>query len=205
MPRVHPQPNRVRAVFATWTTYATWLRGDARGWKPRRGERRGADPNLERFDRDRAKGSRVLLDAAMRRASLDATIEACAFREWPLLAANFRTNHAHVLVATEADGEAVLNVLKRRATDALRQAGLHGRETSPWTAGGWRVAVRSMAGLMDVVRYVLERQGIDLGATYDGRLVDPAEELVVPFRDEAWVVAPDVVRSDEEPARPRAG
>jgi hypothetical protein len=45
---------RTQAIFLTWTTYGTWLRGDMRGWVDE-GRVLPADPVIEAADRARMK------------------------------------------------------------------------------------------------------------------------------------------------------
>jgi hypothetical protein len=90
----------VLAYHITWTTYGTWLPGDARAWvqwgewgiKP-------PDPERECAARQRRAESAVVLSED-RRALVEQTIrDHCRVRGWLLHAVNARTNHVHVVVA----------------------------------------------------------------------------------------------------------
>src|SRR5262245_66255736 len=98
----------VLAYHLTWTTYGTWLHGDARGWvkwgewgiKP-------ADPEQERAARTRmAEAAVVLTDA--QRALVEQTVrDHCRIRSWLLHAVNGRWNHIHVVVRVNLATDAV--------------------------------------------------------------------------------------------------
>ncbi len=53
--------NDTKCYFITWTTYGTWLPGDARGWRKRRGGYQISRPQLEEWCRKQMRGEAVLL------------------------------------------------------------------------------------------------------------------------------------------------
>ena len=52
--------NDYKTYFITWTTYGTWLPGDARGWRKRQAGYRISQPLLEGWCRESMKGDTVL-------------------------------------------------------------------------------------------------------------------------------------------------
>ena len=69
------------AYFLTWTTYGTWLPGDARRWVDKRGSAgtpyRQGDPEQVAVARHRMKQAAVCLDDAPRRLVEAAIRETC--------------------------------------------------------------------------------------------------------------------------------
>ncbi len=55
-----------KCYFITWTTYGTWLPGDARGWRHKHRGPQISKPLLERWSRAQMKGEVVLLRPADR-------------------------------------------------------------------------------------------------------------------------------------------
>ena len=78
--------NDHETYFITWTTYGTWLPGDARGWRQREKGNVLPQPLLEQWCRERMKGSFVLLADHDRETVEDACHEHCEIRGWELLA-----------------------------------------------------------------------------------------------------------------------
>jgi REP element-mobilizing transposase RayT len=62
-----------------------------------------------------------LLDQRRREIVLAAIQEACAFRQWTLLAAHVRTNHVHMVVDSPAKPEQVMTTLKAYTSRALNR------------------------------------------------------------------------------------
>ncbi len=58
-----------------------------------------------------------VLDATAGQLVLEAIVEICSLRDWPLSAAHVRTNHIHVAATSNAPPEQVLSALKARAID----------------------------------------------------------------------------------------
>ena len=150
--------------FLTWTTYGTWLPGDARGWIDRREAGCGMDirepaPALEDWTRGQMTNAPARLSVKERAIASRAVEQVCQHRDWELIALNCRSNHVHALV--RADGtrpEAVMNQFKAYATRALRRAGLTRRKV--WTRGGSTRYINTQASLDTAVQYVtFQRNG----------------------------------------------
>jgi hypothetical protein len=77
------------AFFLTWTTYASWLPGDRRGWA-HHGLIRVPNPRLRRIASSRSRGERCVLGVAAR-VLVERTITAhCQLRGWHLHAVHCR-------------------------------------------------------------------------------------------------------------------
>jgi REP element-mobilizing transposase RayT len=154
------------AYFITWTTYGTWLPGDARGWI-KSGEYgvKPPDPELERQARKAMTEPAALLTKSQR-TLIELTIAAhCRIRGWILHAVNARTNHIHVVVTAQRDPDEVRDQFKawcsRKLSDhaGLTKAIAKKAGRRHWfTEGGDTQLIETDQHLENVVRYVLELQ-----------------------------------------------
>jgi len=124
------------AYFLTWTTYGTWLPGDARGWVDKRQSGpevpyQAPDPRRERAAKARMKESPVILTPRAREVVEAALRETCSYRGWTVHALSVRSNHVHTVVTAPDLGPGwVMRTLKAYATRALNR--LEGAaETAP--------------------------------------------------------------------------
>ena len=145
--------------FLTWTTYGTWLPGDARGWLDRRekGVVQEGDPERLALARGAMARPVVVLDKSMREMAGEAMRVVAAERGWLIHALEVRSNHVHVVVAVDevAMGE-VMRVFKVRAARELnRAAGSTGKRW--WTRGGDKRLINTQAVLERAVNYVLNQ------------------------------------------------
>ena len=146
------------SYFITWTTYGTWLPGDARGWRARRKGGQLPRPLLERWCREQMTGDTVLLSPDDRTTVEDACREHCKFRGWHLLAINARTNHVHAVVSADVAPAKVRDQLKANCTRRLRT------QTKPldcertWTRGGDMEILDKEEDVEAAVLYVVEAQ-----------------------------------------------
>jgi REP element-mobilizing transposase RayT len=151
-------------VFTTWTTYGTWLPGDARGWyRPGYGSQ-AADPIRETTNALWMSEDAITL-ADAQRALVEATItDHCRFRGWLLHAVNCRTNHVHVVVsAAEAEIHVPRGQFKAWCTRKLRAASEALLPTTTarnnwWTDRGWDEYIDDEDSLAAVIEYVRDRQ-----------------------------------------------
>jgi REP element-mobilizing transposase RayT len=156
----------VLAYFITWTTYGTWLPGDARGWV-----KRGAwgvhppDPELERQAHELMVEMTVVLTPAQRTLVEQTIRDHCRIRRWTLHAVNARTNHVHLVVTADRGPDEVMGQFKAWCSRKLSdQAGLEravarkaGRRR--WfTEGGDKQKIESEEHLRNIIQYVMERQ-----------------------------------------------
>ena len=145
-------------VFITWTTYGTWLPGDARGWRSRKRGHQLPDAILEARCEAILISEPVLLRTADRVAVEAACAKHCNFRGWTLHAVNARTNHVHVVVSAYAKPQVVRDQLKANCTQAIRA------QTDPlncertWTKGGDCQVLFDEDDLFDAIDYVKNAQ-----------------------------------------------
>jgi REP element-mobilizing transposase RayT len=145
------------AFFVTWTTYASWLPGDQRGWYARAGVYHGARGSLAKTMTQRLRHAPVVLSLSQRLVVQRAVSEHCRFRDWRLLASSCRTNHVHVVVAAgDRKPERIRGELKSWTSRQLSQ--LTGEKRPWWTRGGSDRHVYTSESLDRVVTYVLECQ-----------------------------------------------
>lgn len=117
------------AYLITFRTCGTWLHGDLRGSVDRYNNVYGAPkvehkPSRKDFEKSLLGREPVILNADRRRCVELALRETCEKRDWRMVAANVRTNHAHSVVATGAlNADTTLNALKANATRIMRANG----------------------------------------------------------------------------------
>ncbi len=155
------------AYMLTFHTYGTWHPGDDRGSVSASQNQYGApllprSPRLVDSCQSRQVAESVYLDAAARAVVQGSISEACAFRQWPLLAINVRTNHVHLVVRPRASKEKMLATLKSRATRVLREAGLFGPERPIWTEHGSTRVLFFVEAVIGACHYVRHGQGAQL-------------------------------------------
>ena len=105
-------------------TFGTWLHGDARGSHHRLHRTYGTPPlpgrpRLEAVERLQARAPARLLDARSRAIVERVASDVCAYRGWDMFAANARTNHVHLVVATGGAPEDLVRSLKSWLTRRL--------------------------------------------------------------------------------------
>lgn len=148
------------AYLLTWTTYGTWLPGDARGWV-HHGEGgphvpyRAPDAARQQRARSRMKGDPVRLNAA-RRQIVEASIrESYRLRGWPVHALTVRSNHVHLVVtAGDRRPEFVMTHLKAWASRWLNERTAGPRPLRWWTRHGSTRYINFEAGPARAIRYV---------------------------------------------------
>ena len=144
--------------FITWTTYGTWLPGDARGWRSRQTGNAIPQPLLERWCREKMNGDVVLLAEHDRHTVELACQEHCRYRDWPLLAVNARSNHVHIVVGAAQNPQNVRDQLKANATRCLRRQEKPLNASRTWSRGG-DCEIVQQDNLEAVLIYVNEAQG----------------------------------------------
>ena len=162
------------AYLITFTTYGTWLHGDARGsvvkehnipGTPWQAEHDG----LNRGESESLKHPPFTFEIQQRQVVRDTVAEVCRHRAWWLHACNVRTNHIHLVVTADAPPEKVMGDLKSYITRRLREANLISQETHVWTRHGSTRYLNEERSVEAAVRYVIDQQGEDLGGSLDHR------------------------------------
>ena len=170
-----PPPSNSLAYLLTFTTYGTWLHGDARGSVDPLHNLPGTpvlhgDEQREREEHERLATPTVTLDGARRHAVQEAIIGVCSHRGWRLFALHVRTTHVHAVISADTPPERVMNDLKAYATRRLRESELLREADRLWTRHGSTRYLHGEASKLAAVRYVVEDQGEFIGpAPFDGR------------------------------------
>ena len=150
--------NDTDTYFITWTTYGTWLPGDARGWRHRHQGHQPPEPALEQWSRQQMKGEVVLLTDQDRQTVEAACREHCQIRGWELLTVRAQTNHVHVVVTADETPKKVRDQLKANATRRLREQVAPLVVEKTWTKGGDCEILYTEKEIEAVVTYVSEAQ-----------------------------------------------
>jgi REP element-mobilizing transposase RayT len=159
-----------RFWLLTWTTYGTWLPGDARGFVSPVREGPGPEvrhnmpgssydedmPGLVRASQSALKGAPVFLDAEQSDVLLQQFRATAAHRGWELLAAAVMANHTHLIVGVPGDPDP--SVLLRDFKGYGSRA-LNGRWPRPaggtwWTESGSRRKLPGAEAVWAAVEYV---------------------------------------------------
>ena len=74
--------SQTKCYLITWMTYGTWLLGDARGWRKRKGGYQLPRKYLEQWVRKQLKGESVLLQIHDRNLVENECREQCERRGW---------------------------------------------------------------------------------------------------------------------------
>src|SRR6478672_4153013 len=160
MPQADPT---LLAYHIIWTTYGTWLPGDIRGWiKANYNGVQSPNRKLEDECRQRMTEDAIELSDSQRKLVEETIRRHCEIRNWPLHAANVRTNHVHVVVAAELEPDDVMDQLKAWCSRKLSDdAGL----TKPvakkagrrrwFTEGGDKEKIEDQLYLQNAIKYVL--------------------------------------------------
>lgn len=134
----------VLAYHIIWTTYGTWLPGDARGWLKKNSPGiQPPDPEREQRAPERMAEAAVSLTKRQRGLVEQTVQEHCRIRHWTLHAVNVLSTHVHVVVTADRDADDVMNQFKawcsRRLSDSagLDNVVAHGAGRRRWfTEGG---------------------------------------------------------------------
>ncbi len=164
-----------RHWLLTWTTYGTWLPGDARGFVspiPRESGKwtRVNTPGVA-YDRDVSerletsrrllKGPPVFLRLPQAEPLLGQFQETARHRGWGLLAAAVMRAHVHLVVGVPGDPEpdALLRDFKAYGSRALNRRFSRPVSGTWWTEGGSKRVKRTEEAVVRAVRYVARQEG----------------------------------------------
>jgi REP element-mobilizing transposase RayT len=163
-----------RYWLITWTTYGSWLPGDARGFvsniadptgKGMRHNQPGTEcdadhPGLRQYMAERLRQPPVILTADQAAILLEQFHETARFRRWLLLAAAVMSTHAHLVVGVpgDADPETLLRDFKSYGSRALNRRWGKPPAGTWWTESGSRRKLPEEPALLEAVIYVAERQ-----------------------------------------------
>jgi REP element-mobilizing transposase RayT len=151
------------AYLITWTTYGTWLPGDARGWVDHHtaGPQqpiRDPQPKLAAWARRQLKHAPVRLSREQRQLVEDTIRETCQRSRWRLHAVNCRTNHVHVVVtAVDHSADHVMSHLKAWCSRRLNEHSGR-REGKWWTRHGSTPGLYTERAVLSAIDYTLNQQ-----------------------------------------------
>lgn len=156
-----------QAYLITIRSYGTWLHGDERGAVDRihnqyNTPRLAANPYLEKSDERQLLHTAIIFDLKQRIVIEQAIREVCLCRGYNLLAVNFRTNHAHIVVVAACKPELIMNSFKSYATRSLRLAGIFSDSVKPWSRHGSTRYLWKEWHVEAAVNYVVNGQGDSL-------------------------------------------
>ncbi|MGQ9505346.1 MAG: transposase [Thermogutta sp.] len=163
----------MRTWLLTWTTYGTWLPGDARGSvasvRQGPGPRRERDtpgepfeapmPALEAASRKLQREPAAFLAVEHAQPLLEQLLKTAAYRDWVLLAAAIVSNHIHIVVtaAEEVSPEVILRDMKAYGSRVLNQIGPRRRRW--WTRRGSRRYLPHDRAVQNAIEYVQRQPG----------------------------------------------
>lgn len=164
------------AFLITWSTYGTWLPGDARGWVEYRQGFQLPDPILELEWSARMSQDACRLAPHQRERVNKQVAETCQHKRWLLHAVNCRSNHVHVVLSSPANLKTIREQLKALVYSPLKRT----------TSGVGRSELRTEEQL--VVRtwqYSLDFQRVGFGCRH--RLRSQSARQSAPVRQEMRV------------------
>jgi REP element-mobilizing transposase RayT len=152
------------AFLFTWSTYGTWLPGDARGWVEYQHGFRLPDPILELECAARMTEDACRLAPYQRDRVHQQVAETCKHKCWLLHAVNCRTNHVHVVLSATALPKIIREQLKawctRRLNEQQAELGIPNQErrTHWWSERGSTRWIFNESDLAAAIDYVLNQQ-----------------------------------------------
>ena len=145
------------AYLITWTTYGTWLPGDARGWNKRgKGFQPPNTPLAQSAAAEMNEPEFLLIQTE--RDIVEQTIrDHCDHRGWHMHAVSVRSNHVHVVVTARGyDPDTVAAQFKSWGTRRLKKRTPD--RTSFWTERSSARYINTEDDLEAAIVYVLEAQ-----------------------------------------------
>ncbi len=144
--------------FLTWSTYGTWLPGDARGWIEHREGWKAPDPVRQLEAGQLMKEPPCLLNEDQRQAVENQIAQTCKYRGWELRAVNCRSNHIHIVVcAPNATCRKVRIDLKAWATRCLKDS-FDPLRANWWAERGYTCHLKTQLGIDSAIMYTVEGQ-----------------------------------------------
>lgn len=152
------------AFLITWSTYGTWLPGDARGWVEYRHGFQLPDPILEIECAARMAEGACRLAPHQRERVHKQVAETCQHKRWLLHAVNCRSNHIHVVLSAAAKPKTIREQLKawctRRLNEQQAELGVPNcqRRSNWWGERGSIRWIFSEDDLAAAIDYVVNQQ-----------------------------------------------
>ncbi len=211
-----PDPHH-SAWLLTWTTYGSWLPGDARGFVSRRpssdagrvirnipGTPYDVDQkDVEEAARERMQGKPVTLERAHVLTVLGAFIEAARNHSISIVALSIMPDHVHLLCQGAQSGSELMQLFKGVSARRLGQA--HPLTSAPrwWTKAGSKRHFRKREDLQPVVSYVCQQKGALWAGSFADAAPPDVTEALNTARAEARgsLPAPEAEARGSSPAR----
>jgi REP element-mobilizing transposase RayT len=163
-----------RCWLLTWTTYGSWLPGDARGFVSDVAGTDGAavrhnqpgtscdadHPGLRAYMKEQLRQPPISLTVSQGEALLEQFQETARHRQWSLLAAAVMHNHIHLVVGVVGDPEpeTLLRDFKSYGSRALNRRWSKPIAGTWWTESGSRRKLPDASAVQGAVLYVTDRQ-----------------------------------------------
>ncbi|MFN0019337.1 MAG: hypothetical protein ACKVP0_13820 [Pirellulaceae bacterium] len=163
-----------RYWLLTWTTYGTWLPGDARGFVSNIRISPGPEvrlntpgtpaapsmPELREHVEKSLPAPPVLLNRQHADVLLAQFQETANFRGWLLIGAAIMTSHAHVAVGVpgDPDPEAILRDFKAYGSRALNRSWGKPKSDTWWTESGSKRRLKTDDSVLRATRYVRDQE-----------------------------------------------
>ncbi len=118
--------------------------------------------NLKSYEKSLLKDPPVKLNTQQRKTVENAIRKVCVYRGYRLFAIQVRTNHAHIVVASKAKPEFIMNSFKSYATRGLREKELISKIQKVWSRHGSTKYLWTEKHIEIAVDYVVNGQGDEL-------------------------------------------
>ncbi len=177
-----------RYWFLTWTTYGSWLPGDARGYVGWAADDTGqivlhnrpqtpsapSNPALRKAAIAQLKSPPIVLHLPQAEALFQQFVETTTHRGWLLLAVGIMDTHIHALVGVpgDPDPEKILGDLKAYGSRRLSKGWGQPSSETWWTLSGSKRKLDDQRSIPAVVQYIRQQPNPLLIWTRDeGRIV----------------------------------
>ena len=145
------------AYFLTWTTYGTWLPGDARGWVEYRHGWQTPASLLADYSSTKMVEDACVLTMQQHGLVQQQIEETCNRRNWRLHAVNCRSNHVHLVVtAVGVDTKKIRIDLKAWTARVLKKSDPNRQRW--WSERGSIHWLYDENDLEAAIRYTLDAQ-----------------------------------------------
>jgi len=161
------------AYFITFSTYGTWLHGQAKGSVDRTHNVPGTPfvvGNTEELESERLKMNQpeYVLDQPRREVVCSTILEVGRHRGWKIWTIHVRSNHVHVVVTADAKPEKVSADFKAWSSRRLREAFDEDPKRDRWTQHGSMLYLWKEDDVHSKIHYTLFEQGAPM-SSFDGR------------------------------------
>lgn len=162
-----------RVWFLTWTTYATWLPGDRRGFVSPKFDRPQTEsrnnhigtpydsqrPLLFEMAASKVRGKPVFLNAAQAKIVKAQLEETARFRSWKICVGSILSNHLHLLVGVMGDPDpaTLLRDFKSYASRSLNRHYAKPTSGTWWTEQGSKRKIKDEKHFQSVRQYILQQ------------------------------------------------